>query len=384
MLGFKALLSAIPVVIKAGNVPTIVGEAGIGKSALVAAVAQQMKAKQFTTVVSLLEKGDIAIPVPPLDQTGYVKTTQYGTLADIRFGYFHTLINIIETAEQHPGQPIIWFLDEFNRGSQAVQSELMNLVLQRSVNGLQLPKEVKLVLAENPDATMAGFSQTAYGVTTGDPAINDRTVRLVMRADTEDWLSWAKSQVAGRPRVIEPVTRFIEENPELLAPSQHDDDLYPTPRAWARVAANLKSLATLPISQQLAVRYELLRGDLGETVASIFDLFLQRTQAGLTAEEIYQADSDWPAVVTRFQQFTTDQQQTILLTCLKQEQAYPLTVDQNAHRYLTLLNQLPADGQYAVALAMADRPDLLERLANAQALAPTSYTRTSLQSGWLV
>ena len=186
MLGFKALLSAIPVVIKAGNVPTIVGEAGIGKSALVAAVAQQMKAKQFTTVVSLLEKGDIAIPVPPLDQTGYVKTTQYGTLADIRFGYFHTLINIIETAEQHPGQPIIWFLDEFNRGSQAVQSELMNLVLQRSVNGLQLPKEVKLVLAENPDATMAGFSQTAYGVTTGDPAINDRTVRLVMRADTED------------------------------------------------------------------------------------------------------------------------------------------------------------------------------------------------------
>ncbi|WP_279403939.1 hypothetical protein [Secundilactobacillus kimchicus] len=33
MLGFKALLSAIPVVIKAGNVPTIVGEAGIGKSA---------------------------------------------------------------------------------------------------------------------------------------------------------------------------------------------------------------------------------------------------------------------------------------------------------------------------------------------------------------
>ncbi|MCG5037248.1 hypothetical protein MAA39_13570 [Lactiplantibacillus plantarum] len=56
-LSYQALLTAVPVVLKAGNVPNIVGEAGIGKSALVAEVAKRMGAQLYTTVVSLSEKG---------------------------------------------------------------------------------------------------------------------------------------------------------------------------------------------------------------------------------------------------------------------------------------------------------------------------------------
>lgn len=191
MLSFQELVTAIPVVLRAGNVPAIVGEAGIGKSALVEQIADQQHAKLFTTVVSLSEKGDLAIPVPPMTDAAFVKTSQYGELADVKYGYTHTLIEIIQWAETHPQQPIIWFLDEFNRGTQAVQSELMNLVLQRRINSLQLPDQVHMILAENPDATMAGFETSDYGVTVGDAAINDRTVRLVMRADATDWLQWA-------------------------------------------------------------------------------------------------------------------------------------------------------------------------------------------------
>jgi len=55
-------------------VPTIVGEAGIGKSALVADLARQRHAKLFTTVVSLVEKGDLVIPVPPLTSDSFVQT----------------------------------------------------------------------------------------------------------------------------------------------------------------------------------------------------------------------------------------------------------------------------------------------------------------------
>ena len=61
MLSFQELVTAIPVVIKAGNVPAVVGEAGIGKSALIQTVAEKMAAKLFTTVVSLSEK-TLAIP----------------------------------------------------------------------------------------------------------------------------------------------------------------------------------------------------------------------------------------------------------------------------------------------------------------------------------
>src|SRR5699024_11434560 len=88
----------------------------------------------------------------------------------------------------HANQSIIWFFDEFNRGTQAVQSELMNLVLQRKINALRLPSAVRIIIAENPDSTMTGFTDREYGVATGDAAIKDRTVRLVMTSSTAEWL----------------------------------------------------------------------------------------------------------------------------------------------------------------------------------------------------
>lgn len=361
MLSFQELLTAIPVVIKAGNVPAIVGEAGIGKSALVQTVAEKMNAKLFTTVVSLSEKGDLAIPVPPMTENAFVKTSKYGELADVKFGYTHTLIEIIQWAEAHPKQPIIWFLDEFNRGTQAVQSELMNLVLQRQINSLRLPDQVHLVLAENPDATMAGFESSDYGVTVGDAAINDRTVRLVMRADAADWLQWAKT----KGNIIESVRRFIEENPQQLAPAEHDDDLYPTPRAWQRVSRNLQALSDLPADDQQRLRLDLLEGDLGITVGQSFEQFLRQQKAGLSAREIYDGDSLNPIASQIFNEAGTDQQQSIMNSLIQQTNDYPLTNESHASRFTTLLNLMPVDAQFAVALKVAEVPDLLEQLYEA-------------------
>lgn len=358
MLSFQELVTAIPVVIKAGNVPAIVGEAGIGKSALVQTVAEKMDAKLFTTVVSLSEKGDLAIPVPPMTEKAFVKTSAYGELADVKFGYTHTLIEIIQWAEAHPQQPIIWFLDEFNRGTQAVQSELMNLVLQRQINSLRLPDQVHMVLAENPDATMAGFETSDYGVTVGDAAINDRTVRLVMRADASDWLQWAKS----KGNIIGSVQRFIEENPQQLAPKEHDDDLYPTPRAWERVSSNLRVLSELPADQQERLRLDLLQGDLGVTVGQSFEQFVRQQTAGLSAQEIYAGDTLKPAVAKIFNEAGTDQQQSIMNSLIQQNNAYPLTDEAHASRFTTLLNLMPVDAQFAVALKLTEVPNLLEQL----------------------
>lgn len=193
-LTYQQLLTAVPLVMRAGNVPNIVGDAGIGKSALVNEVARKVGAALFTTVVSLSEKGDLAIPVPPLTSDSFVETANYGRLANVQFGYSATLVQIIKQAEAKPDQPIIWFLDEFNRGSQAVQSELMNLVLQRQINALRLPDQVHIVIAENPDSSMAGFSNREYDVAVGDAAIRDRTVRLVMTTSTDEWMQWAQQR----------------------------------------------------------------------------------------------------------------------------------------------------------------------------------------------
>ena len=103
-LTYQQLLTAVPVVLDAGSVPNIVGDAGIGKSALVREIAANLNAALFTTVVSLSEKGDLAIPVPPLTSESFVETKNYGRLANVQFGYSETLISIIKYAEAHPNQ----------------------------------------------------------------------------------------------------------------------------------------------------------------------------------------------------------------------------------------------------------------------------------------
>ncbi|MCT3441363.1 ATPase, partial [Limosilactobacillus fermentum] len=75
-LTYQELLVTLPALLEAGSVPNLVGEAGIGKSSLVAEVAKRMGATLLTTVVSLAEKGDLALPVPPLTKDSLVTTSR--------------------------------------------------------------------------------------------------------------------------------------------------------------------------------------------------------------------------------------------------------------------------------------------------------------------
>ncbi|CAH1850170.1 ATP-binding protein [Convivina praedatoris] len=353
-LNYQQLLSAVPVVLKAGHVPTIVGEAGIGKSALVADLAHKMEAKLFTTVVSLSEKGDLALPIPPLNQGDMIQTKHYGQLADVKFGYTHTLIQIIEQAERHPQQSIIWFLDEFNRGNSAVQAELMNLVLQRRINDIKLPKNTHLVLAENPDDTMEGFEDDQYTVQAADAALKDRTTRLVMDVSVKDWLQWAQQ---GN---IDPlICRFIAGNTELLYPKNRSGDLDPTPRAWQRVSDNYGQLKALGSATVEDLAFDLFAGDLGLVVASQLVSFLQENAVLLTAQEVFGGQPAGPrlpkAIRQRFQKMTEIQKITAMKSILA---TADLTTNDHAGRYGALLELLAPDSQYAVVQQLVNDPVL--------------------------
>ena len=373
-LTYPACLQAIQVGLARGNVPTIVGEAGIGKSALVADLARQRQAKLFTTVVSLVEKGDLVIPVPPLTSESFIQTQHYGTLADVQFGYSHTLVALIRYAEAHPDQEIIWFLDEFNRGTQAVQSELMNLVLQRQINGLQLPERVHLVLAENPDATMAGFAQSHYGVTPGDAAIADRTTRLVLRADTPTWLAWATADVAGTPRLTPLVTDYLAENPADLytqtTTEEADDDLQPTPRAWVRVSSLLRELDRQHLQGNGAIVRELLQGNLGLTVGTAFAGYVATKRPVVTVAQLYTGK----VPVTQFAALGPAQQLQVLTQAVAAQVDWPLTQATTADCFTQLLKACAPDGQFAIAREIAQQAGLLEALAAAAATTPAVAT----------
>ncbi|MCM2586618.1 ATP-binding protein [Lactiplantibacillus plantarum] len=384
-LSYQALLTAVPVVLKAGNVPNIVGEAGIGKSALVAEVAKRMGAQLYTTVVSLSEKGDLAIPVPPLTSDSFIQTKRYGQLADVQFGYAHTLIEIIQYAEQHPQQPILWFLDEFNRGTQAVQSELMNLVLQRTINTLKLPEQVQLITAENPDASMTGFESSTYGVTAGDAAIKDRTVRLVMRADAADWLAWAKQvdERMNRPNIHPLVQQFISEDVTRLNQADVQADLTATPRAWTRVSANLYEIEKLPVHQQTAVALDIFQGDVGTELGLVFEQFLEQQAIHLTPAMIYDSQpvgAVVPApILKQFTAMNEIQKRTVLASCLALTTTYPLTDDQHAGRFMQLLQTLSQDGQFALVQQIGHERDLLKQLYTANVAKQSPYVTALYQ-----
>ncbi|KAA8324838.1 ATP-binding protein [Leuconostoc carnosum] len=358
-LSFQQLLTAVPLVLRGGNVPNIVGEAGIGKSALVSEIAHHMEARLFTTVVSLSEKGDLAIPIPPLTKDAFLTTKNYGQLADVKFGYTHTLIQIIQQAESFPKQTIIWFLDEFNRGSQAVQSELMNLVLQRQINDLILPDNVYLILAENPDDSMAGFENAEYAVQTSDAAINDRTTRLVMTVSVTDWLSWAEKPGNQRPHIHQLVRQFIAENAELLYPQTRGIDLNPTPRAWQRVSDNFYELSKLPSQQQDTLLFDIIAGDLGKAVATQFVSFVHEKVSGLTAKNIFDSEPKGPKlpqdIRQQFVRMSEIQKLTVMKTVLLTSN---LTSNNHAGRFGELLHLLAPDGQYALIKQMTNSPIL--------------------------
>ncbi len=356
-LSYQQLLVAVPLVLQGGNVPNIVGEAGIGKSALVVAVASQMQAKLFTTVVSLSEKGDLVMPIPPLTANAFVMTSRYGELADVKYGYTHTLIEIIAQAEAHPGQPTLWFLDEFNRGSQAVQSELMNLVLQRQINSLQLPAEVQIILAENPDSDIPGFEESNYAVMAGDAAIKDRTTRLVMRVDVADWLQWAKTEVAGRPVIHPLVTAYIATTPDTLFPRERGADLNPTPRAWQRVSDNLYELEKLAPKMADQLIFDIVAGDLGTLHAQLFVQYWREQGTTLSMAELFAPDFKG----TQF----NDLSEVTKIALLKQALLeVTLTDASNATRFKQLLEAAAPDSRYVVVKAISR--ELLNELYNAK------------------
>lgn len=358
-LTYQQLLTAIPLVLRAGNVPNIVGDAGIGKSALVKEVAHKMGAKLFTTVVSLSEKGDLAIPVPPLTSDSFIETKNYGRLANVQFGYSETLVSIIQAAEKEPAKPLIWFLDEFNRGTQAVQSELMNLVLQRQINSLRLPDAVKIIIAENPDPTMQGFEDREYGVAIGDDAIKDRTVRLVMGTSTKEWLTWARQPVGSRSRINPLVIQYLQEYPERLAVIDSENpDLKPTPRAWERVSRNLDQLEQLPVQTQQQLAPDLFTGDLGTEVGVSFAQFALAGGSKLTVKAI----RDTSQGVDDFKKSNDATKIHLLRQWISGEPA-SLSTEPGADRFMLLLNAVSADGQYAVAQSIGDHlEDVLQPL----------------------
>lgn len=291
-------------------VTCIVGHAGIGKSQLVRGVALEKGFFYRELTCSLLQEGDLAFPRIAGDRVVYILN--------------EALVDIIDHCQAHPEQGAILFLDEFNRASVQVQAELMNLVLQREVMGTQLPEQCYLVLAMNPSSDIEGFETSDYATTAGDAAINDRTMRIRMRADLEDWLTnYAPTLVNGRPQIYPGVSDFLRESGEeafLVVDESRDKN--PTPRAYERVSTFIYQLLDqgLDIKDPALAPYLLegIQGSIGEHYGEALFERVTGDYDYITPQEFLAetGSANTPELLARFDQMHEIRRKQIILDLL--------------------------------------------------------------------
>ncbi len=125
-------------------------------------------------------------------------------------------------------KPIVLFLDELNRARPEVLQTIMDLTLNRTLAGKQLPEGSRVISAVNDGEE--------YQLTDLDPALVSRFNIYEFKPTIQEWLVWAQKQNLDS-RVID----FIAENPDMLDGTEfkrEDQGLGKTPdrRGWERVS----------------------------------------------------------------------------------------------------------------------------------------------------
>lgn len=227
-LSFNKMKTAIKVVVDSGHVPNIVGLQGIGKTDLVREYAEENGYAFAEITCSLLQEGDLALP--------YLSQGGDGSVS-------YAINKIITNLEKEGAgkKYAILFMDEFNRGSSQTQSELMNLVLQRSVAGYKLADNVRIIIAMNPSSEMSGYEDTDYTVSFSDNAIMGRVLTIDMVPVLGEWLSYGERVKDGRKVIHDCVRGYLTSNPKEFTTKEHAGMINNTPRGWSRVSDVLYS-----------------------------------------------------------------------------------------------------------------------------------------------
>jgi hypothetical protein len=283
-------LKSVDLVLATGEVPLIVGETGIGKTALAKELADKNNWNLIVIDGNLLKEGEIG-GLPTIEP--YTRVNHKGDKVEKKatvYAVHHKLREIDE--EISKGKTVLLFIDEINRCEHTVQQELMNLILNREINGYTLHDGVKIVAAMNPSSKYG--SDFDYQVVDMDVAQENRFVWLHMEPDHVQWLDWAID--AGlEPKVIE----FISTFPEYLL-KINEDDIRATPRSYERISSLYKIYQKQKDAVPRSVFLNVLRGNVGKLIAEEFVHFVESDCSALISfEDVFSGNSLPASVIER-------------------------------------------------------------------------------------
>lgn len=126
------------------------------------------------------------------------------------------------------------FIDELNRAEMPTMKEMMNLVLNRNINGYYIPWWVNIVAAINPAS-----DQIDYAVSDLDPAQLDRFMKVKLTADFKEWVDFALATKRDPDAVA-----ALAADPHLFGTATRYDSTEnrPSPRSWSIAIAIYETL----------------------------------------------------------------------------------------------------------------------------------------------
>lgn len=280
-MNFNDTLKSVELVIETNEVPLIVGESGIGKTALAKTLAKQREWSLVVIDGNLLKEGEIG-GLPTVEE--YTIKDEHGRVVSKKTTIYaiHTKLREIDNLILE-GKDVLLFIDEINRCEHSVQQELMNLILNREINGYKLHDKVKILAAMNPSSKYS--ADFDYQVVDMDAAQENRFVWLNMESDAKGWIKWASENKIDR-KVIE----FISTFPEHLH-SINEEDIRATPRSFERVSKSYKLYKENKDSIPRRVFLNVLRGNLGRIIAEqLMDFMESDNTALISPEEVFEEE----------------------------------------------------------------------------------------------
>lgn len=281
-MNFIDTLKSVDLILATGEVPLIVGETGVGKTALAKEIAQKNNWSLITIDGNLLKEGEIG-GLPTIEF--YTTVNHLGDRVEKKATVYavHTKLKQIDE-EVANGATVLLFIDEINRCEHTVQQELMNLILNREINGYKLHERVKIVAAMNPSGKYgADFD---YQVVDMDVAQENRFVWLHMEPDYMQWLDWA---IAAN--LEQKVIEFISTFPEYLH-RINADDIRATPRSYERISSIYKIYKEKKELIPRSVFLNVIRGNVGRLIAEEFVAFVSSDYSALISyDDVFSGNS---------------------------------------------------------------------------------------------
>ena len=281
-MNFIDTLKSVDLVLSTNEVPLVVGESGIGKTALAKRLAKENKWKLIVIDGNLLKEGEIG-GLPTVES--YIAMDSNGDKFEKKTTIYavHTKLREIDE-EIAKGNKVLLFIDEINRCEHTVQQELMNLILNREINGYKLHDNVNILAAMNPSSKYG--SDFDYQVVDMDAAQENRFVWLNMESDHNVWLKWAM-EAGIEQEVIEFISTFTEYLHKI-----NEDDVRATPRSYERVSKALKIYKEKKDSIPRAVFLNVIKGNVGKVIAEEFISFIEAEHSPLISfEEVFAGDT---------------------------------------------------------------------------------------------